>query len=599
MKIKMLKNISISIISVMIVSWFVFAVTFPSTPAWETAWGGFMSYFNSIKVSCGNWEYLRWYNADFTKNCSPVPVCPAGPQGPQGPTGSVWAMGPQGPAWPASTVAWPQGPTGAQGPAWPASTVAWPQGPAGLAWPQGPTGPAGAIGPVWPQGPMGPQGLRGPTGTIAWPQGATWVKGATGPQGPMGPQGPAWATVTCSYIYTPPSWFSTPYLFTNIGGADIIENDVMATYFDDSYEKAKSLYETEGWDKLKYSIYDYYRMRINPIVYKEWIKLAIKEIENEESRIDQIKLQRYLLPKDAELITDTNSSTPVKAVRKTLVKNKMSCVFKDKDCLDEMMGDDDKIVIGKPWDDEMILKFDISKLRDKQVFLTIDSWQNSPLKPQSSPFEADAKSLELSFMDDSYAFSRLKKDIHPNEIQSDSNIEITDIISQVKSDMLILKIKWTNKHHIWAVNLSVTEEVPFRTEEISLISAESTNGWDVRKALVRRDHEYAHTVKWDSIDLLFGKPKMIRSEEEKENYVFVSAGFYYWLRTYVYPWISIDEGWKNDLFSYVEELKWVLRSQGSSDKARTEFDNHAWVRSCWFNITLQDVILCNESLHGK
>lgn len=130
-------------------------------------------------------------------------------------------------------------------------------------------------------------------------------------------------------------------------------------------------------------------MRINPTVYPEGIKLAIKEIENEESRIDQIRLLRYIFQKDAELVTDTNSEKVVKVVKKTLVKNKKSCSFEGKDCLNAVSDDDDASVFGRPGN-EMILKFDISTLKDKQIFLIVDSWQNAPLKPQSNPFKADA-----------------------------------------------------------------------------------------------------------------------------------------------------------------------------------------------------------------
>ncbi|EKE29690.1 MAG: hypothetical protein ACD_2C00119G0001 [uncultured bacterium (gcode 4)] len=377
---------------------------------------------------------------------------------------------------------------------------------------------------------------------------------------------------------------------------DIVENDVMSTYYDDSYAQAKKLYETEAWDRLKYSIFDYYRMRMNPIVYPEGIKLAIKEIEPEESHIDMIELRRYILPEDAELITDTNSDKPVKAIRRTAIQSKMSCMFNDKDCLGEMMKDDNRVVYGAPWEDEMMLKFDISRLRDKQVFLTVDSWQNSPLKPQTSPFDADAKSLELSFMDDNWAFSRLKKDIHPNEIQSESNIEVSDIIKQIKRNDLVLKITWTTKHYIGSIKLSTTEEVPFDSEKIPLLSAKSTREGDVHGNMLIRDHKYAHTVKWDSIDLLFDKPKLTLTENKKENYIFVSSWFYSWLRTYKYPHISVDEEWKNDLNDYVAELKKVLMKKWIKNSVRTEFNYQDISHDCRFNanLSLQNVILCDR-----
>ena len=74
MKSKIIKNIWLSILSVLVVSWVTYAaISFPSSsPAWETAWWVFMSYFNKIGTSCATWEYLNWYDSDLNKICKPA-----------------------------------------------------------------------------------------------------------------------------------------------------------------------------------------------------------------------------------------------------------------------------------------------------------------------------------------------------------------------------------------------------------------------------------------------------------------------------------------------------------------------------------------------
>ena len=49
------------------------AISWPSsTPSGETAWWKFMSYFNNMFTSCGNWDVIVWYTSTWSKICKEV-----------------------------------------------------------------------------------------------------------------------------------------------------------------------------------------------------------------------------------------------------------------------------------------------------------------------------------------------------------------------------------------------------------------------------------------------------------------------------------------------------------------------------------------------
>lgn len=125
-----------------------------------------------------------------------------GSQGPQGSQGNQGLSGNQGAQGAASTVAGPQGSTGAQGPqgltgsqgSTGAQGTQGPQGANGSQGAQGANGSQGAQGSQGFQGATGAQGSQGSQGTQGsqgadGAQGSTGSQGATGAQGTQGPQG--------------------------------------------------------------------------------------------------------------------------------------------------------------------------------------------------------------------------------------------------------------------------------------------------------------------------------------------------------------------------------------------------------------------------
>ena len=92
-----IKTFFMVLISLFLVIWgfIVYALTFPASPTWQVDWGKFTQYFNELTNGfCPDWQYLNWFNTDFTRNCL---TAPAGATWPQWPAGATW---PQWPAWP-------------------------------------------------------------------------------------------------------------------------------------------------------------------------------------------------------------------------------------------------------------------------------------------------------------------------------------------------------------------------------------------------------------------------------------------------------------------------------------------------------------------
>lgn len=69
------KNLAAQTIAFLLLVWFITfaAITWPSqTPAWETSWWKFQSYFNNLKWNCPSWQAVVWINNDFTKKCGDI-----------------------------------------------------------------------------------------------------------------------------------------------------------------------------------------------------------------------------------------------------------------------------------------------------------------------------------------------------------------------------------------------------------------------------------------------------------------------------------------------------------------------------------------------
>ena len=101
----------------------------------------------------------------------------------------------------------------------------------------------------------------------------------------------------------------------------------------------------------------------------------------------------------------------------------------------------------------------------------------------------------------------------------------------------------------------VVEEKPYKQEELSLIDAVHSRDGNVLDEMSKMDYSYAHTVRGDSIGMLFSKPTIELGNNEKESYVFVSSGFYHGLRTYLYPEVDSRSNFADEIDRYVKKLK--------------------------------------------
>ncbi|MDA3855164.1 MAG: thrombospondin type-1 domain-containing protein [Candidatus Woesearchaeota archaeon] len=346
---------------------------------------------------------------------------------------------------------------------------------------------------------------------------------------------------------------STPYLFSGVNNDYYIENDVLSTYFDQYYENSKSWYEEDSGDKQVYTLTDYYEMRLNPTIEDEGVKLLLKEIEPEESHIDEVKLLRTIYNENAELIIDHEENS-IKIVDEELLENKiLSCNLNEETCFEEIIETDSKF-ISVDAGNEIEIELDISELKDKEVYLIINSWGHVPMKNQLEPLEAYSEASIRTMFDLGNGEYEILKDIHPRTIESNHYLYIGDIIDEAQNDKLSMKLLFTQSHNLDSVQMMIVDEKPFVQEELSLIKAEHSKDGNVLFNLLNKDNMYAHTVRGDEIEMLFSKPKLDLKEGEKETFVFVSSGFYHGLRTYLYPDVNPENDYLPEIEKYVEEL---------------------------------------------
>ena len=80
------RTTSVLFISFLLTIWLVaFAITYPTTPTWQTAWGKFQEYFNKIFTgSCPTWQAIAGY--DTNKD----PICITTGTGSSGGWGWTW-----------------------------------------------------------------------------------------------------------------------------------------------------------------------------------------------------------------------------------------------------------------------------------------------------------------------------------------------------------------------------------------------------------------------------------------------------------------------------------------------------------------------------
>jgi len=351
---------------------------------------------------------------------------------------------------------------------------------------------------------------------------------------------------------------STPYLFTNIAKNNYIENDVMATFWDVDYYGAKGMYEdaleneTEFSNK-KYRQTDKYIMAKNPDVLAGSLALKIEEIEPEESYLDQIKLARVFYDENTELIVD-NQTNKLRSIKKEQVKDALTeCQFNGDKCLNKVKDNDNNSVYGNAGD-SIEIKIDIKNLKSKDIYLTMNSWGSTPL-PLSSDFKAKSEASLSVFFDinNNGEYTELNQ-IHPRELETTAHLDITDIIEKSESDIINLKIVWTQEHWIDQISVVTSEEKEYRLEELLLTKANHSRDGSILDSLSEKDQKYAHTIQGDSIDLEFKAGRYIQKDNEKEAYVFISSGFYTSLRESLYPDLKVDHDWQKRVDAYVEEL---------------------------------------------
>lgn len=353
---------------------------------------------------------------------------------------------------------------------------------------------------------------------------------------------------------------STPYLFTNIAGNNYIENDVMATFWDVDYTKAKGMYEDSlaretEFSNNKYRQTDYYIMANNPSIKDGKIKLNIKELEPEESHIDQVKLARVLYSEDSKLIVD-NQTNQIKSVESREMNDSISsCLFsstegENGECLGEISNNDNKNIYGNKGD-YLEFRIDTSDLRGKNIYLAMNSWGSTPLQrnPDYLRAESEESFSVFFYINKSGEYTELNQ-IHPRELETTAYLDITDLIEKSGGDEIKVKIVWTQEHWIDQISVVTSEENEYRLEELLLTKAEHSQVGDILDSLSQKDLIYANTKQGDEIDLEFTTGRYNRENNEKEAYVFISSGFYNTLS----PELEPDNSWQETIDRYVEEL---------------------------------------------
>ncbi len=352
---------------------------------------------------------------------------------------------------------------------------------------------------------------------------------------------------------------STPFLFTFKDGKYYIENDVMMTYKNQYYELAKQGYEQNSGDPRKFKQTDYYKMRLNPDVTADGVKLLLKEIEPEEDNIDQVRLIRVIHPQGSSAFVDEQSQS-IKTTASMKAIALKTCTMKDgKDCSRELSAVDDQWIEGNKGD-SFTVTFDLSGVDRDNLYLTMHAWESDPPPLQLAPFKAKANSLNIDIVvvDNAHPERVLYslKDVHPRDIAlSNDMVDLKDALKAMTGNTLTIKINWTAHHFVDHIGLVEAQPAQMNMEELPLIKAVKTGGVDVLKELSARDNVYAHLVRGEDIELTFAAPKEALKADEEESYFFVSSGFYSGLRTYLYPKVdpSMDT-FKNELKEYVHQL---------------------------------------------
>ncbi len=358
---------------------------------------------------------------------------------------------------------------------------------------------------------------------------------------------------------------STPFLFTFKNGKYYVENDVLVTYKNQYYELAKQGYEQNSGDPRQFKQTDYYKIRLNPDVTADGVKLLLKEIEPEEDNIDEVRLIRVIHPQGSSAFVDEQSqSIQTTASMKSMALK--TCTTNDgKDCSRELSAIDDQWIEGNKGE-SFTVTFDLSNVDKNNLYLKMHSWENDPPPLQPLPFNARAnESLKIDIVDNTHPEKVLLslKDVHPRDIAlSDDMVDLKEAVKAVTGNTLTIRITWTAHHVVDYIGLIEARPTAMTVEELPLIKAVKTGGVDVLKELVAKDKVYVHLVRGEEIALTFARPQKTLTADDQDSYFFVSSGFYSGLRTYLYPKVdpSMDT-FKKKLKEYLHDLDGILKNQ--------------------------------------
>ena len=202
------------------------------------------------------------------------------------------------------------------------------------------------------------------------------------------------------------------------------------------------------------------------------------------------------------------------------------------------------------------MEFQLLNQTEADHFLYIVSWGNEFVPKQiDSPLEEGfSPSLLLYELYQDGHWVKLGQDFHPHGLKSGEyrRLPVDKFIGQ--GGKLKLKIGWTERHNIDKLSIVRSEEKPFRMEELELQAALHSNQKDVADKLRAKDHDYAHIVRGDKIDLAFAAGGLQPAENEVADYFVISQGYYHGLRTYLFPEVDTSDSYIEEVNNYIREL---------------------------------------------
>lgn len=367
----------------------------------------------------------------------------------------------------------------------------------------------------------------------------------------------AWADV-------PGGGGSTPFLSVWNGNEYIFENDVLMSAdnnYNPSFSVAKRYYENNNCGADLYKINNKSDLNNNGE-----LKLQIKEMDPEESFIDQIKVFKVEHGEDEEILVDNKYQNFYVLARKIIEKAVMPeqiSIDGEKSDLGEIFGSSflsKQKGVRLHYGHRASLNFPDLKMSDdlflimrvkergwspiaKTIFTTFPAAYYltiATLGLASRFFLKDFASFlpifaligggnrSIKFSYDNNGKTGILGEIHPRMAET---IELVPVSKEAISagGKLNLNLEWTRTHHlisIGVVNFDKSRAKNCKLKELELIQTRHSRvGQDFSPTLKNRDKNYMHTVQGDTIDLIF-KDKFSSSG----TYLVSASGFYTDLR---------------------------------------------------------------------